>query len=264
MAKYENTAYLTLPTNDDIDILTKSFTSRYVIDKAVSLTTDVNINLTETPREGAGIEVLLLGQTNLDGSTLTVFGSNFNSLANEDLFIKAVYVNSAWRISTSNLNTYTLGDDDVTTSRLANSAVTTIKIADDAVSPEKLLHKNEIVSTTVTLNSDSVTRRVYVPYNAILKYVQYYTTEAFDATINDVDFTLNIDGLGTTTSYPLKFATSASPIGANISNRLLTSPVVGVDTVGSTDQSYIEIELSQTANQGGEVIFYFILERVTI
>lgn len=263
MSKFEITKFETLPTNTDLNLdIENDRVARYVIDGNVTMTTDVTVNFTGTITEGTKVEVLFLGGTTLGGNTLELIGTDISSYADEDILITAYYINSAWRTVQTNLNTFSeVADDSITTAKIQDSAVITAKVAASAISPSRLGSSYEVIPLEVEINADANANRVIVPFKSTLEYVRWYCVESLDAAANDVNFSLSNNGGGTTTSYPTKFATSGSPVVAGDSGTLVTTPAVGVDTVGSSTSHYVEINLDQTSNQGGKVKFFLILNR---
>lgn len=263
MAKYEITKFISLPTNTDLNLNTETDrVSRYVIDGNVTMTTDVTVSFTGTPTEGAKVELLFLGGTTLGGNTLEVLGTDISSYSDETILFTGYYINSAWRIAQTNLNTFSeVADDSITTAKIQDSAVSTAKVAASAISPSRLGSTYEVIELDIDITADSVSNRVIIPYKAVLEYVRFYVIESTDAAANDVNFAINNNGGAMSTTYPVKFATAGSPKVAGDFGTLVTTPTPGTDVVGSTTSHYVEITLSQTSNQGGKVKFFLILNR---
>lgn len=263
MGKFEITRFTTLPTNTDLTINVETDrVSRYVIDGNVTLTTDVSVILTGTIDEGVKIELLFLGGTMLGGNTLEVLGSDISSYADETILFSAYYVNSAWRISQANLNTFSeVADDSITTAKIQDSAVSSAKVASSAIVPSKLGSRYEVVPLEIDITADTNSNRVIVPYKSVLEYIRWYCIEDLDASANDVEFDISNNGGATSTSYNIKFATAGAPVVAGDSGTIVSTPTVGTDVVGSSTSHYVELSLDQTSNQGGKVKFFLVLNR---
>lgn len=260
MAKRILSKFVTLPTNTDYEIDVSEKTELYVFNSNVTLTTDVSIITTGTSREGMSFEIFYDGNATLAGNQLQILGTDISNFADETMLVRAIYRNGSWKTAFFNLNTLNIGTDSVNTNAIQDLAVTEAKIADGAIAPSKLEQTEEVIPVTVDITADVNSGYASIPFKCTLTKIKYAILEDLDGDANDVTLDVNINGLASNTSFQSTLSSTASDALRGTTGTLTSSPNPGTQVLSTADD-YVELEVSQTSQQGGKIQFFLIVER---
>lgn len=260
MAKRILSKFVTLPTNTDYEIDVSEKTELYVFNSNVTLTTDVSIITTGTLKEGTFLWLYYTGNCNVNGNILEVLGTNISNYADEKLMIYSIYRGGAWRTTFLNFNVFELQAGSIGTTELASNAVTADKILSDTITPSKLNQKEEVIPVTVDITSDVNSGYASIPFKCTLTKIKYAILEDLNGDNNNVTLDVNINGLASNTSFQSTLSSTASDALRGKTGTLTSSPNPGTQVLSTADD-YVELEVSQTSQQGGKIQFFLIVER---
>jgi len=164
------------------------------------------------------------------------------------------------KLATSAVTTAKILNENVTTDKLANLSVTEGKIANAAIAPSKLEQVQEVIPVIVDITGDNVSGYANIPFKCTLKSIKYAVLEDLDGDTNDVTLAVNINGVVSTTVFQTILSATAGDALKGTVGTLTSSPSPGIQIL-STGNDYVEIELSQTTNQGGKVQFFLVVDR---
>jgi uncharacterized protein YjbI with pentapeptide repeats len=167
---------------------------------------------------------------------------------------------TADKLASDSVTTIKILNDNVTTAKILDANVTEAKIADGAIAPNKLEQPEEVIPLIVDISADVSSGYANIPFKCTFKDIRYAILEDLDGNVNDVTLAVNVNGVVSGTVFQTILSATAGDAVRGTKGTLSSAPDPGTQVL-STGDDYVEIELTQTTNQGGKVQFFLIVDR---